>query len=250
MQALRWLFAGVLGASLLGGVASGGQARLAVRTLTCTDGLLAKQDGGEVSVGSITLDLGSVCDADRACDGTCRFAFTCPLQVYSSAGYLPDTCRRCPSYVQARVRVGHRRRLKLRAAQTKLVLRCEPAPSGMACRRTTTTTTIPSECQTDTDCLRFPEPCRTCVEDDPRRLPGHRLCTTPRPPGLSCRGTDGGCVVCIPLITTTTVLPAVCTRDADCNLRGITVLRPLDSQGVAGCVQLDDVCGYCLGEGK
>lgn len=175
--------------------------------LTCTDGVL--REGGP----------GVVCDFDRACDGTCSFALDCPLCVYGKRG-CKVACSTCPRFVGIRVPVGHVRRVRVRGVGTKFIARCLPAPAGSACPRETTTTTLPRECSDDADCLRFPEPCRTCSLG---------RCLSPATPGHAP-------VVCIPLVTTTTTPPAVCRSDADCELPGASV---------RGCVTVGS-CGYCV----
>ena len=180
-----------------------------VQTIACTDGVLAATDGG----GSA-----GVCDFDRACDGVCSFAFSCPLCSYGEPRCLLP-CSACPELVNAVVPVGGMIGIRLPQLGKVLLMRCAAPPAGTPCRAVTTTTTIPPDCVVDEDCLRFPEPCRTCIDG---------WCTEPVPPG-------GGFVSCpVPLVTTTTIAPSHCRGDDDCNLEA----------SVAGCTPVAG-CGFC-----
>jgi hypothetical protein len=182
-----------------------------VEALACTDGVLAASDG--------TREPGTVCDFDRACDGVCSFAFACPLCTYGEPGCLLP-CYVCPAFVEAVVPVGATSVIHLPRARTSLVMTCASPAAGTACPVVTTTTTVPPECFADDDCLRYPEPCRTCIDG---------WCTEPVPPGhafVSCP---------VPLMTTTTLVPSHCRNDDDCNVL---------ATAVDGCVPLAG-CGFC-----
>jgi hypothetical protein len=179
----------------------------AVQKLTCTDGALA----GVLLSGWPA----QVCDFDRACDGICSFAFPCPLCVYGDPGCLV-ACHECPAAVDATVPVGSTKALFLPSVRKTVLLECAAGPARASCRSATTTTTMPPDCTSDADCLRYPEPCRTCME---------ARCGDPSQPP----------VVCLPRTTTTTLAPLVCRNDMDCER----------SDGFpAGCTTFDG-CGYC-----
>jgi hypothetical protein len=181
-----------------------------VDTVACVDGVFA-------ATSSVGNDLDPVCDFDRACDGTCSFAFSCPLCVYGDEA-CAQPCYRCPSMVAAAVPVGGSRAVLLPRLGTTLLLTCAAPPAGTTCSAVTTTTTLAQDCLTDGDCMRFPEPCRSCI--------GGR-CTAPS-------ATPTFDVFCPPNATTTTLLPAHCHDDADCDLAGT----------VAGCTTVGG-CGFC-----
>jgi hypothetical protein len=188
---------------------------ITTQTVACTDGVLT---------GSIEGPGTTVCDYDRACDGTCSFAFECPLCVFGSPR-CEAPCTTCPRFVDLTLPVGSTHDVPLPELHTTLRLTCAPPPPGTACPSVTTSTTLPPDCTTDVDCLRFPEPCRTCI--------GGR-CTEPLPvpPGSTFAG-----VSCIPNVTTTTLLPATCRDDMDCNIPGTSV---------PGCSTTVMGCGYCV----
>lgn len=180
----------------------------AAEVITCEDGLLAGQVDGEV------------CDFDRACDGNCSFALPCPLCSYDVLNPCLQACFFCPASVDARVPVGGSQFMYFAPLHEVLVMKCV-ASSVVGCATTPTSTTLyPPECLTDTDCLRYPKPCHTCIEGE---------CIKPADAGHA----SIGCVT--PLVTTTTLRPSACGNDMDCRLPG---------GPVAGCRSVG-MCSYC-----
>src|SRR5689334_12528811 len=62
-------------------------------------------EDGALSAGAVGTDA-VVCDYDRACDGTCTFAFQCPLCTYDVLYACARPCFMCPGSVNAQVPVG------------------------------------------------------------------------------------------------------------------------------------------------
>ncbi len=186
--------------------------------ITCRDGSLNAATVGHVDA--------AVCDYDRACDGTCTFAFTCPLCSYDALTPCLRPCFTCPARVNARVPVGHSQFVAFPsftpAVPPSLLMMTCAASSTPGCRTTPTTLPPPPPlCLSDADCARYPEPCRTCVEGRCMQPPGTQR-------HLICPVLFGS--------TTTTLPPSVCDSDMDCRLEG---------GPVAGCQNVG-MCSYCV----